>query len=158
MRWTTPPYLRFIARVDRSDPDGCWPWLGKQAGGYGRFWLDGEWVGAHRYAAGDFNLPPPGLVAAHHCDNPICVNRDHLFLTDHAGNMADLAAKGRRKGRGGLPGETHHQARLTWDSVREIRARYATQTQTIYDLAATFGVSPQQVSKIVRNERWVEVA
>src|ERR1051325_10986793 len=46
------PAERFWEKVERSnDPDACWHWLGKIGrGGYGRFFLNGHEVAAHRFA------------------------------------------------------------------------------------------------------------
>lgn len=42
---------RFWARVDQSDPDGCWPWLGAVSeNGYGTVRVGGRTAKAHRVA------------------------------------------------------------------------------------------------------------
>lgn len=93
------PEQRFWAKVDRSNPNGCWPWLGskrKRGKGHGYFMVDGKSISAHRYAlilatGGD----RPGMEACHTCDNPPCCRDDHLFWGTNADNMADMVKKGR---------------------------------------------------------------
>jgi hypothetical protein len=38
---------------------------------------------------------PRGFMACHRCDNPFCINDDHLFVGTGKDNMADASAKGR---------------------------------------------------------------
>lgn len=78
---------------------GCFLWIGAvNAAGYGRIRVAGKTLHAHRVAWELAHGPiPPGKHILHHCDNPPCVRTDgyHLFLGDHAANMADKCAKGR---------------------------------------------------------------
>ncbi len=83
--------------------------------------------GAHRLAWTVLVGPiPEGQYVLHKCDNPPCVNTDHLFLGTHAENMADRNAKGRQARGESLAakrrGENHGLAKLSDDDVRAIRA------------------------------------
>jgi len=96
------------------------------------------------------------MVIAHHCDNPPCIRPDHLFLTTHAGNTADMMAKSRDRH---VVGEAHGMAKLTTEQVTEIRARWATKPSprkgvSIKDLATEYGVSQAQISRIAGGTRW----
>src|SRR5712664_2411772 len=77
---------------------GCWLWLGsvRTSAGYGCLPVNGRSEGAHRASWMAFRGPiPAGQFVCHRCDVKTCVNPDHLFLDSHAGNMADMKAKGR---------------------------------------------------------------
>jgi len=88
----------FWSKVQKSD--GCWTWAGATWGrGYGAFKHEGRQVYAHRFAWEMAKGPiPAGLFVCHHCDNPLCVRPDHLFLGTHTDNMRDASRKGRLYG------------------------------------------------------------
>jgi hypothetical protein len=90
----------------------CWKWTGpiNSMGGYGMMNLRCVGRGpapAHRVAYTIVKgAIPEGLCVMHTCDNPPCVNPDHLVLGTHQDNMADMDAKGRRSWHEG-PIKTH---------------------------------------------------
>src|SRR5690606_8870409 len=95
---------RFEEKYIPEPNSGCWLWVGALTGNYGQLKYKGRHGGnilAHRASyeiyKGPFNK---GLDVLHKCDNPSCVNPDHLFLGDHSDNMLDMSTKIRANPRG----------------------------------------------------------
>lgn len=88
---------RFWSRVEKGP--ACWEWVGgRNADGYGEVRADGRMQKAHRVSWALAHGPiPPGMHVCHTCDNPPCVNPEHLFLGTNRANMRDRQAKGRTK-------------------------------------------------------------
>jgi len=87
---------RFRSKIGPPTATGCteWPLRSRDRDGYGRFTVDGREVGAHRFAWELANGPvPPGLWVLHHCDNPPCVNPEHLYVGTQADNMTAAARR-----------------------------------------------------------------
>lgn len=155
---------RFWARVEYEPNSGCWLWTGAPVRkGYGRIHVGGRRpkgrdILAHRFSwAVSWGPIPNGAWVLHRCDNPPCVNPDHLFLGDHVANMADMAAKGRAVN---TPhrGEEQIQAKLSDSAVNRIRTLYASGQATQRGLAAQYGVSKTLIGNVVRGENWNHVA
>lgn len=92
-----PSEFRFWSKVEKTDT--CWIWGGnKNQDGYGLFYpLSKKTAQAHRFSWSLINGPvPDGLYVCHKCDNPSCVNPDHLFVGTQTDNMRDCKNKGRR--------------------------------------------------------------
>lgn len=88
---------RFWSKVDRRGPEECWPWNGPlDSHGYGLFcWENGQ-RHASRYALEErLGRQLGSLFALHTCDNPRCVNPNHLFPGTQLDNLRDMARKGR---------------------------------------------------------------
>ena len=81
--------------------DGCWEWSGPfNSYGYGRIYFKRAAIMAHRASViinDGIDAIPPGMNVCHHCDNPRCVRRDHLFLGTQKENLLDGWRKGRMK-------------------------------------------------------------
>jgi hypothetical protein len=125
VRGTDPPpsgeaegvAAKFWARIDTSDPNGCWPWKGPfNSGGYGHFQEGrrGPMTRAHRRAYQLAKGPiPDGLLVCHTCDNPPCCNPAHLWLGTSADNKKDAISKGRAVNPPTLRGEKNGASRIT---------------------------------------------
>lgn len=93
-----PVEVRFWKQVRKTE--SCWNWLGSMySTGYGKLSVNGQIVGAHRYSFFLHNGYWPEPMCLHSCDNPLCVNPEHLRAGTHADNMKDVVKRGRHKGR-----------------------------------------------------------
>ena len=89
----------FIDRIILDTKTGCWNWaLYKDKDGYGGMKRKGKIYRAHRKSWITFKGEiPEGLHVLHHCDNPKCINPDHLYIGTHQDNMDDMVKRGRQK-------------------------------------------------------------
>jgi hypothetical protein len=160
---------RFWANVQITD--GCWLWKASKRGLYGAFcyWSDHKKIQdrAHRFSYRlHWGEIPAGLFVLHRCDNPACVNPNHLFLGNPQTNVDDMMQKERHVPGGTHCGENGHWkhgsdqwcSKLDADKVREIRRRRAAGQGSNRELGLLFGVSPSTISQIVnlRAWRWVK--
>jgi hypothetical protein len=127
-------FERWCEKVDMKDPDDCWDWLGfKNKDGYGFLKNNKKNIRAHRYAYAQYKNNgqpiPNNLCVCHHCDNPSCVNPNHLFLGTHTDNMQDMLRKGRHRFNPRLKKHTD-------DEVIKIRLDYSS------------GLSQEKVAKL----------
>jgi len=135
---------RFWAKVEKTS--GCWNWTGtKLAQGYGMISHNRKMRPAHRISWEMVNGKiPDGLDIMHMCDNPSCVNPDHLKPGTHQDNMLDMFRKGRRK------------TRFDAEMIRDIRRRCA-EGETTISVARSYRVAGHTIVKIVRREAWAHV-
>lgn len=142
----------FWSQVEKTD--GCWTWLGrKYPSGYGRFRAKYAHRLAYELARGPI---PDGLCVCHTCDNPPCVNPDHLWLGTHQDNMRDRNIKGRTAKQSGRTNARKRNASklLTDQQILEIRRRYIPGQVTQIELAKEYGISKRFLWDIVTRRRW----
>lgn len=147
------PLARFNTK---HHPAGdCWQWTDSlTAKGYGRFSYNGKAERAHRVSWLLHRGPiPHGMLVCHRCDNPGCVNPEHLFLGTPAANMADMDAKGRRVNAPPI-GEKARHAKLTSQQVIAIRAAVGSNRE----IAERYGITAANVGYIRRRQSWAHVA
>ena len=144
---------RFYSKVEFKEGSDCHWWTGSiSADGYAQFCDEkGKTCRSSRFIY-DRKIKRPGkLFVLHKCDNPRCVNVDHLFLGTHKENMRDMSEKGRA-----CRGQDQRLAKLKPEDVLEIR-RLAKNGERNIDLAELFSVSTAQISAITTRRQWKHV-
>jgi hypothetical protein len=131
---------RFWQKV-KSVSEGCWEWqAAKNNKGYGMFGEAGNkrLSLAHRVMwKMEYGEIPKGEWVLHHCDNPGCVNPEHLYLGNNTANVQDMHRKGR--GWGGIGPETAYAILWRWasgENRQKIAEEYGVSLHVVKDIAA----------------------
>jgi hypothetical protein len=132
---------RLFAKCEPDPKSGCWNWRGAtQHSGHGHIFAEPPGrrsVMAHRASWEIIHGPiPEGLCILHKCDNPRCINPDHLCLGTKADNSQDMVSKRRQKRGSELP-----HSKLTVEDVRLIRASRDSESS----LALRYGVAQSTI-------------
>jgi len=152
---------RFWARVNiKENKEECWEWKGsKYTTGhpYGRFHPNKDLsILAHRYSylisKGEIE---EGKEVCHSCDNPSCVNPDHLWLGTHKENMKDAQNKNRlnRIASPKVIGENNKYHKLKDIDVEEIRKSFLNKENTTKELAVKYKVDYSLIYRICTGEK-----
>jgi hypothetical protein len=124
-------------------------------GGYSRLKRDGKYTSAHRFVWEEcFGPISDSLCICHKCDNPSCINPEHLFLGTNADNVKDMVLKG-RNARHSCE-ERCRFAKLTFEEVREIRKRHQPRDRKngTAVLAKEFGVAEETIRRLIHGKSW----
>lgn len=131
----------FVRRVTFEPNTGCHLWTGGvDKDGYGKFqvlisYKHQAHVRAHRFAWEDMHGPlPSGALLLHSCDQPACVNPDHLHPGTQKQNIAEALQRHRK-----AVGEAHPWTRHSAATILEIR-RLRREGVPVSELAQRFGM------------------
>lgn len=140
---------------------GCWEWQGSKKHGYGHTIIgsrtDGtrKSISAHRLSYETFNgRIPDGMEVCHKCDNPCCVNPEHLFVGTRQDNIDDRERKGRNKPQKGI---CNGRARLTESDVISARQERLQNNTSFQKLADKYGVSKHTIQDAITGKHWAHV-
>lgn len=159
-RWI-PIEERLWRKVDKNGPlwngTPCWLWTGacdtKGYGHLGTGGAGGKTIKACRVAYElTVGIIPEGLGILHHCDNPACVNPEHLFTGTQTVNLQDMTDKGRRRYRA-HPGSDNGMAKLSESQVRDIRERVSA-GELRSALAKEFEMDWTSIANIASRRSW----
>lgn len=140
---------RFWSKVDKRGSDDCWEWMaGSTSRGYGVFDIGKSKYYAHRVSYAITNDELGELCVCHTCDNPGCVNFDHLWLGTHQENVIDKVEKDRQH-----KGEVTPWSILTEEQVTQIRI--SNEPDSI--LAIKFGVARTTISSVRILKSWKHI-
>lgn len=146
------PKSHLLSKINKVS-SGCWEVNGFEHGnGYARMAVQGRRVYAHRLSFELFCGPlSTDDAVCHRCDNPRCVNPDHLFKGTRGDNIRDAKAKGRNN-----IGVRNRSAKLTEDDIRAIRTAHSSGVMQ-KDLAAQYGMHKNMIQYICARKNWKHV-
>lgn len=147
LNWAWDTLIEKLEKLCHRDEKSCllWP-FGKDRSGYGKFRISGLDLRVSRAVLMKIT-GTTGQVAMHSCDNPTCVNIDHLRWGTWSENAQDMWEKGRAAMN--LPhhrGERNGRSKLTDAQRLEIRNRRREGEKQI-DLAREFSVTRDTIRR-----------
>lgn len=147
----TPLEDRFWSKVDKGSPGECWEWTAaSHPMGYGILTIKGETQSAHRVGYRLQAEDPGDNDVLHHCDNPACVNANHLYPGTQSDNLKDAYERG-QLGRG----TDHVHSCFTDEELAEVRERLRGD-ELHREIAADYGVDRSTISKISAGDSYSE--
>lgn len=148
--------LDWIFTQVRRTETGCWEWTRCLDGcRYGMIGHQGKIWRTSRLVYELMHGIPEGMQVLHRCDNPPCINPDHLWIGTQQDNIVDMYAKGRDR-TSPQRGENNPSAKLSEDAVRQI-LEMAANGVTQATIARHFGVCDASVHGIRTGRTWRHV-
>lgn len=153
------PVERFFDKVEKTDT--CWIWKGNKFHfGHGQFSIGSRWdnsnksIPAHRFSWEIHNGKiPDKFCVLHKCDNPPCVNPDHLFLGTRFDNNKDMVKKGRAFHTNGTINGMHKLSDSNVINIRNLFKNGLNQRE----ISRKFNISYGNVHCIVRRKSWKHI-
>ena len=167
----------------QKETNGCWIWKGCKAGNYGKITWRQKTISAHRACYLVFKGEvEEGKLICHTCDNPLCINPDHLWTGSHKENAIDALKKGRleesrlkslgrklteeqykrlitnrRLNPPNKKGEKHHLHKLTENDIKEIREMYRNGFSQ-HKIALKYEVTQATIWAIIHRKTWSHIS
>ena len=147
---------KLILKISADSTSECWNWVGTNNNGYGKI----EWgvsFRAHRLIKELIHSPPPksDSYACHKCDNPLCVNPDHIYWGDAMSNSIDRANSRLERY---LYGSEHSSSKLNEEQVLRVLHESKTRKYGWVGLIANdLGVSRSTIRGIIYGWTWKQV-
>lgn len=146
---------KFWSNVQKGNPDECWIWIGSPSGnGYGQLRFEGVTYRSNvlSYLINKGNIPAR-MYICHTCDNPICVNPNHLFVGTPSDNAKDRQQKGRGRP---MDGENNSNNRFTKESIIQMRSMFQ-KGYLCNEIAHIFDTNPEYVRNVVKRKVWKDL-
>jgi len=149
---------KFFASIEKAE-NGCWNWTGPKQLGYGILQV-GKYKGpnwfkerAHRfsYRLHSGKNVSEEMFICHRCDNPACVNPEHLFLGTPLDNMQDKVRKQRH-----ACGEKSNRGHLTEEDIEQI-FQLKKQGLSNKQIAEQFNLHVRTTYRILNRESWAHM-
>jgi len=155
---TEPVTLEYLLKNTKLMPNGCMEWqMGRDPKNYGYVYTNGKQYGTHRLVAiMVYGEPGAKMHTLHSCDNPPCINPDHLRWGTSKENMMEAQARGLMK-QPDNSGSKHGMAKLTEADIPVIFELLA-QGKTQREIGKIVGIESSTISLIRNGKRWAKAS
>lgn len=105
----------------------------------------GKTLKLHRFVYEEcYGFIPEGMVVRHKCDNPACINPEHLELGTQKDNIHDMSKRNR-----------HGRTKLTREQVEKIRKEWQENKYNhYYEVAKEYGIANATAWRVIKGVHW----